>query len=140
MVMSSQCCLRSLFCCARVHRALPGPHIMDIALEAAKNHILEYYEQYQVIDVMEGATTLSELPLVAAPRGKKSMKEFFLIVRNISQSDREAIGGAFVDGSLNVAALPTSVRSRDSLGESVKMQSVIEESRDECPEVLPLEC
>ena len=113
---------------------------MDIALEAAKNHILEYYEQYQVIDVMEGATTLSELPLVAAPRGKKSMKEFFLIVRNISQSDREAIGGAFVDGSLNVAALPTSVRSRDSLGESVKMQSVIEESRDECPEVLPLEC
>ena len=106
--------------------------LMDAALEAAKNHILEYYEHYQVIDVPEGATALAELPLVPAPRGKKSMKEFFHIVNNISQSDREAIVGAFVNGSLNVAALPVSIRPRDSLGESVKMQLVIEDSGDAC--------
>ena len=106
--------------------------LMDAALEAAKNHILEYYEHYQVIDVPEGATALAALPLVPAPRGKKSMKEFFHIVNNISHSDREAIVGAFVNGSLNVAALPVSIRPRDSLGESVKMQLVIEDSGDAC--------
>ena len=52
---------------------------MDEALEGAKNHVLEYYEQYQVVENQEGNITLSALPLVSVPRGKKSIKEFFQV-------------------------------------------------------------
>ena len=79
---------------------------MNQALEDAKNHLLEYYEQHHFLEVTDGTKTLSDLPLLAAPRGKKSTKEFFHLVRNVPPVDCEAIAGAFADGTLNLAALP----------------------------------
>ena len=44
------------------------------------------------VDIEEGAATSSDLPLMAVPmKGKKSIKEFFQIARNVSQGDRDAI-------------------------------------------------
>ena len=87
---------------------------MDQALEDAKNHLLE---------VTDGTTTLLDLPLLAAPRGKKSMKQLVRLVRNVPQVDCEAIVSAFAGGTLNVAAFPASVRP-------VKMQIVMEDAAD----------
>lgn len=102
---------------------------MDEALEAAKNHILEYHDAHQMVEIEEGNVTLAALPLVAVPKGKKSIKEFFQIVPGISLDDREAIAAAYT-GGFNLATLPPSVRPRDSLGESVKLQIVMEEGSD----------
>ena len=102
---------------------------MDEALEAAKNHILEYHDAHQMVEIEEGNVTLAALPLVAVPKGKKSIKEFFQIVPGISLDDREAIAAAYT-GGFNLATLPPSVRPRDSLGESIKLQIVMEEGSD----------
>lgn len=77
---------------------------MELALEAVKSTNLVYYEKHQ----------------------HEEDKEFFQHVPNMSDQELQSIQAAFVDGSLNLAALPDCVRPRDALGEACPLQLIIE--------------
>ena len=82
--------------------------MMDEGLEGAKNHILEYHATHQMVEIGEGNVTLAALPLLAVPKGKKLIKEFFQIAPGISLDDREAIAAARLHGRIqsgNFAAI-----------------------------------
>ena len=53
--------------------------------------------------------------------------EFFQYIAQISGEDLQAIQTAFMDGNLNLAALPASVRPRDALGDACRLQLIVEE-------------
>ena len=95
---------------------------------AANSYVLMYYDKYKHVQVTDGHLSLQDLPLVPITKGKKSYKEFFQIVRGVPLADQEAIRAAIrPDGSdLIQSALPNSVRPTDSLGESCRLQFVIQ--------------
>ena len=100
---------------------------MELALEAVKSTNLVYYEQYQHHDITVEGASIDDLPLVPPTRGKKGFKEFFQYIAQISEEDLQAIQTAFMDGNLNLAALPASVRPRDALGDACRLQLIVEE-------------
>ena len=86
---------------------------MELALEAVKSTNLVYYDKYQYEEVTVEGCTIQDLPLVPANRTKKSYKEFFQHVPNVSEQELQSIQAAFVDGTLNLPGLPDCVRPRD---------------------------
>ena len=100
---------------------------MELALEAVKSTNLVYYDKYQYEEVTVEGCTIQDLPLVPANRTKKSYKEFFQHVPNVSEQELQSIQAAFVDGTLNLPGLPDCVRPRDALGEACRLQLIIEQ-------------
>ena len=121
-------CTRSLLTASRFSNTCSCVTVsMELALEAVKRTNLVYYEQYQHHDITVEGASIDDLPLVPPTRGKKGFKEFFQYIAQISEEDLQAIQTAFMDGNLNLAALPASVRPRDALGDACRLQLIVEE-------------
>ena len=98
-------------------------------MAAARSTYIQYMDKIVMTEVEGGSAAISDLPLVAPTKGKR-FKEFFQIVRNVSAQDCEAICTAMSQDPISIAALPLSVRPRDALGESCRMQIVIGRETD----------
>lgn len=98
--------------------------VMDVVMAEVGSMFLVYTDSLQHLEVKDGKFTFFGLPLVSPPSGsKKSFKEFFQIVHNVSAEDQAAIRSAM---SAAVASrstprlpdLPISVRPKDALGDA----------------------
>ena len=89
---------------------------------------VHYLDHLEHRTISNAKFVLDDLPLVApAPGSKKSFKEFFQIVRNISLADQQAIHAAMSQAAASKSAprfpdLPPCVRPGDSLGDSCSLQ------------------
>ena len=104
---------------------------MDVCLAEATSHYVHYLDTLQYAEVSNGNFTVEALPLIKPPRqSKKSFKEFFHIVPNISTEDQEVIRAVMSEDPLCISRLPNSVRPRDALGTSCHLQLVLHQHPD----------
>ncbi|CAJ1368555.1 unnamed protein product, partial [Effrenium voratum] len=110
--------------------------IMDVVMAEVGSMFVVYTDSLQQLEVKDGKFTFSDLPLVSPPSGsKKSFKEFFQIVHNVSAEDQAAIRSAM---SAAVASrstprlpdLPISVRPKDALGDAIRLQITLHHRAD----------
>ena len=102
---------------------------MDVCIEAGKDTYIHYMDTHEYMVIDEGAYTISALPLIPVPaKGKKSFKEFFHIVRGLSAEDQEQARSAMNATPPNIALLPVCLRPKDALGDSCRLQDILDYS------------
>jgi len=93
------------------------------------NAYMKYMQTHKHTKVSDGTVSIDQLPLIKVePKSKKSFKEFFQVIRNVSDVDVAAIRSVMSEASPKYAHLPASVRPRDALGDSCVLQLVLEKS------------
>ena len=91
------------------------------------NAYMKYMQTHKHTKVSDGTVSIDQLPLIKVePKSKKSFKEFFQVIRNVSDVDVAAIRSVMSEASPKYAHLPASVRPRDALGDSCVLQLVLE--------------
>ena len=105
--------------------------IMEVCLAEAASYYVNYLDSLQHAEVSNGKFTMDALPLVQSSRqSKKSFKEFFHVVPNISTEGQEVIRAVMSEDPLCISRLPNSVRPQDALGTSCHLQLVLHQHPD----------
>ena len=80
---------------------------MEAAMMEGNNAYMKYMQTHKHTKVSDGTVSIDQLPLIKVePKSKKSFKEFFQVIRNVSDVDVAAIRSVMSEASPKYAHLP----------------------------------